>query len=525
MDSLAATHTRFQRQIRTDRVVRPGGRSRASTFSSQSSVPPHRGHSRNLSSSSIASISTQSSLGGDELRRSIISDTPRNRLSLDTFPSANGSPVQQHQQPYYTVGGSSPTGYSTPTSSTFSVGTNSPRFSSGVHSPAAAAARTLAWGSKTPGRRLSVPSANPFQTPQTSYPPSYHSPLPSAAPLPAGSGQYGRSQASPLPESRRDSIDAELRRRTWHPHSYTGLGPRPTTSGLSSIQLPAAPRPVFPSQQQSTQFPRLPGIESFDHAPPQPSLIRRQPSPMQIDPPPTSNPTDYSSNATAPPEPRRGHVSWDASLQRGINQLDIASEKRSGWNAVNAPATVSEAPSNPPQQPTAPAASSSNSRTNEEPVTPKRNKRFAWYMQPPAVGQHPQSALRTSPEDSSSSDGAPTPMTTAAEYNPAIVQSGHGQQDHGEGMQGVEQQKPAAQAPPPLFSAPPSSTQPEYRPQTTVQLPSFRSTIATPPFGLERVYEHTSTQFQPRPMESSPTKNMSPLDALVAVATSAEQRV
>ena len=66
-DSLAATGTRFQRQIRTDRVRPAGARSRASTTSSQTSHG--RGHARNLSTSSIAStasnVSTISSMSQD----------------------------------------------------------------------------------------------------------------------------------------------------------------------------------------------------------------------------------------------------------------------------------------------------------------------------------------------------------------------------------------------------------------------------------------------------------------------------
>src|SRR6185295_15579558 len=86
-------------------------------------------------------------------------------------------------------------------------------------------------------------------------------------------------------DSRRDSnADADWRRRTWHPGTYTG--PRPATSGLGYYQTPDALRPTFTSQPAASQTTRLPGIESFDHAPPLLSLPRRQLSPMQIDSPP-----------------------------------------------------------------------------------------------------------------------------------------------------------------------------------------------------------------------------------------------
>ncbi|CAI4211755.1 unnamed protein product [Parascedosporium putredinis] len=55
IDSLAATGSRYQRQIRTDRV-RPTGRARASTAGSVGG--PIRGHSKSLSTSSITSMSS-----------------------------------------------------------------------------------------------------------------------------------------------------------------------------------------------------------------------------------------------------------------------------------------------------------------------------------------------------------------------------------------------------------------------------------------------------------------------------------
>src|ERR1700722_20283727 len=48
--------------------------------------------------------------------------------------------------------------------------------------------------------------------------------------------------------------------------------------------------------------------------------------------------------------------------------------------------------------------------------TPPKSKRQGWYNGPPT-------ATRTSPEDSSSSEGVPTPGTSAAEIHPAIMHS------------------------------------------------------------------------------------------------------
>jgi C2H2 transcription facotor len=504
VDSLAATGTRFQRQIRTDRI-RPANRSRASTFSSQTSNGHARGHSRNLSSSSIASISTVSSFGGEDLRRGLGSDATRNRLSLDTYqPPSTGSPVPA--QSYYTVGGNSPTGYSTPTSATFSVGNSSPRFSSGLHSPASSASRPLAWGSKTPNRRLSVPNSNPFQAPSNAatYPP-YISPLPSAAGFSTNSSQFQSPTSSRFSESRRDSLtaaaDAEWRRRTWHPHSLTGLGPRPATSGGSSF-----PRPIFPSQQSTKELPRLPGIESFDQAPPLSSLIRRQPSPMQLDPAPA--PETSSTNAASFKRGHRSHISWDAGIRHGINQLDIA-------NAGQPRDAVPVAFQSQPPTNGLPSVTSHPNRYSDQPITPRRNKRMAWYMQPPAANQQP-SNLRRSPEDSSSSDGAPTPLTTSVEYNPAIVQSNGQIEPQSAGyVHGVDDQQKPAPTPAPQ---PPAESG-----NAPITLPSFtfRPLSQHSPFGLEKVHENPLPQLPPQ--HSDPPSDMRRLEALVAVATSEEQ--
>ena len=438
MDSLAATGTRYQRQIRTERV-RPVNRARASTFSTSSNPAlPVRGHGRNLSSSSITSISTTSSFAGDDLRRGALGhDVQRARLSLDTFSSTGSVPVQ-----YYTVGSNSPTGYSTPTSATVSIGTSSPRFSSGIHSPNCHT-RPLGWVSKTPSRRLSVPSSNPFQTSSKpeSYSSSYMSPVPSAAApnLSRNGNQYAAPGVSVI-DSRRDSAaaEAEWRRRTWHPNTNTGLGRQP--SGVPPAPG-AAPRPVFPSQQQSAL--RLPGIESFDQAPPPAAtLIRRQPSPMELDhPPPTSHPTEQQQIIDDAP---RNRVSWTASLQNGINQLEITSVREtteSPWNPAKPNGAATEQhrppplslhvrqpsgttslppPQPPPQQKLPPPPTP---QPAESAFSARKSKRLGWYMQPP-------SAVRTSP-DSASSEEARTPVTTTAEYVPVIVHPNGGHGGHG----------------------------------------------------------------------------------------------
>ena len=177
-DSLAATGTRFQRQIRTDRVRPPGARSRASTASSQTSHG--RGHSRNLSASSVGS--TASAMSRDDNRRRPPplmmghDSSARARLTLDTMRAQSQVSAPPGS---YTYANQSSAGPSTPTSTTYSNGPGSP-YGSSIGSPISGVTRQLGlWGGQTPGRRLSVPSAaNPFQSPHGHLQaPPYLSPL------------------------------------------------------------------------------------------------------------------------------------------------------------------------------------------------------------------------------------------------------------------------------------------------------------------------------------------------------------
>lgn len=436
-DSLAATGTRFQRQIRTDRVRTPNGRSRASTASSQGSH--HRGHSRNLSASSIGS--TSSTISRDDGRRRppplmMAGDSnSRARLSIDTQPITPPGNRGQSREPSGDI--------STPTSSTFSNGPNSPAFGSAYGSPISAASRTASmWGGRTQtpthGRRLSVPSAgHPFNSPHgNTYPPPYLSPL---APSNASttSSMYGSPTSSNYPISRGDpalTAEAEWRRRTWHPSTYSNY-PRPATSGLSYYQTPDAPRPAFAPQATAaiSQQQRLPGIETFDH--PTTASPNRGPSPMQVDaatrPPIYPGPVQNSSG----PNDRRGHASWDMSLHRNLTKLDLASGTPPKENGIWAQQAIIEDPEHirpehqsfpaaqPPQvvihQDTAPP----NVETSFlQPATPNRNKRMGWYAGPPTAIQHNMLQQRRSPEDSSSSEGVPTP-SFSVEYHPSIVHS------------------------------------------------------------------------------------------------------
>lgn len=541
-DSLAATGTRFQRQIRTDRVRPPGNRSRANTLGSTGGHS--RGHSRNLSASSITSTASSMSVApSPDVRRrppplAMASDgAARARLSLNTLDTYNpplmGSPGPQIVE-YNDA--------TTPTSATFSTATGSPsRFSSAVQSPVASASRPVSWsGVPGPnGRRLSVPSSgNPFSGPPGQYPPQFITPVPSATPSTTFSPQssaYASPVAPDFPGSRRESnADADWRRRTWHPGSYTG--PRPATSGLGYHQTPDAPRPSFTSQPAASQT-RLPGIESFDHAPP-PPLPRRQPSPMQVDAP--ARPITYHAPADLRPalkHEKRTSISWDTNLQRGFTNLEIASpnHQREVWphyqnspgqttharpTTAPHPAYFSQHPSqhpgqHPGQHPNnlsgvQPPVAEAGPTSQEPPVTPKRNKRQAWYNGPinPNMPIQPVRTMqRTSPEDSSSSEGVPTPLSsTMTEYHPAIVHSNGYVEPYHSGAP-VEDQKPARTSimdrPHPLYS----------------QQQSYHShSLSTPSYRTYEQPERGHVTFGPS-LPHPPANDMRRLEALVAVAT------
>ncbi|KAL5120875.1 Up in starvation [Pleosporales sp. CAS-2024a] len=552
-ESLAATGTRFQRQIRTDRVRPPGNRSRANTLGSTGGHS--RGHSRNLSASSITTgMSSITVAQSPDVRRrppplAMASDgSARTRLSQNTLDAYNpplmGSPGPQIVE--YETQSNAPT---TPQSATFSAATGSPapQFGSAMQSPVSTSSRPVSWaGPPPPGRRrLSNPSGNPFAgIPGQAPPPSsFMAPLQSsssASTFSAQSSVYASPIVSNFSESRRDSnADADWRRRTWHPGVYSG--PRPATSGLGYHQTPDAPRPSFTSQPAASQTTRLPGIESFDYAPPAPSLPRRQLSPMQMDA--STRPLTYH----APPPPveyasSRGHekrksISWEPALQRTMNRLDHGSPNSTlhQWSshyASSNPAQLAARPTtaphgylshrvpmNAPQPVPIPPVDSARS-SNEQPVTPRKNKRQAWYNGP--VTQPARVSQRTSPEDSSSSEGVPTPNnTTMSEYHPAIVHSNGYVEMHPPGPS-VDDYKPAPQAsimdrPHPLHSP----TYPQFH----------RHSLSASSYRPQREPDSRPVSFCHQPLQplqqqqQPPANDMRRLEALVAVATGEQQAV
>ncbi|KFA72136.1 hypothetical protein S40288_08426 [Stachybotrys chartarum IBT 40288] len=336
IDSLAATGSRFQRQLRTERARQAGNRARASTGGSAGG--PIRGHSKSLSTSSITSVgsvgSAYSIQAMDVKRRPppLVMADPRQRLSLESYRSNADSAYSGYRPP-------SPGEFSAPTSATFSTGQSSPRWS-GMASPISSHSRSHSMyvaGSRTPGRRLSVPSgATPFQSPHgpIAIQPTFASGLMNTSHGGGFSPTNSSLMSSPAVSTsgwsvRRDSTssatDEAWRRRTWHPDSRN-YGPNPSqlsTVVSQSVQANPPPPIANPSAPQSSL--RLPGIESFDSVPRRPATPpRRNPSPMVIDSGPGARPIVQPPTLEAPPmDDRRNLNRYDASLQRGLNRLDI----------------------------------------------------------------------------------------------------------------------------------------------------------------------------------------------------------
>lgn len=515
-ESLAATSTRFQRQIRTDRVRPTTSRSRASTLGS--SAGSHRGHGRNLSTSSIGS--TTSSLGGDDDYRRrpqplamAGSDLgARARLSLESYNTVHGSAGQQH-----IYQNQSSSGYSTPTSAAYSTGAQSPRFPSGMTSPGSALSRNSYYNGARHSRRLSVPSsaAHPFQAPHLSYhqPPYFNAPLSgTSTSFSPTSSSFASPTSSVFSHGRRESeSEMEYRRRTWHPSSNSQYAQRPATSGLTYHQTPDEPRPAFTQQQAASQMTRLPGIESFDHAPP--PGIRPPPPPLPDAAMPDASPRPMSSSRelqqgltrldiTAANAPMEGH--WQAHQTPHPSQLM--------YHQQGPPHTAQYIP--PPKHVSMP----------EPPVTPRKVKRNAWYGGPITAGQavsgpgQPYVIHRPSPEDSGSSDGVPTPsISQVSEYNPVIVNP--------TGL---------TEYPPPGTAVTTDEHKVYYNPSSHVQHKSDRIRTDS---GYQQYQPHANQpaqtyalqaghdpRFPPQHYAPPPINEMSKLDALVAVATSEGNR-
>ncbi|KAL4810380.1 hypothetical protein BDV18DRAFT_56745 [Aspergillus unguis] len=455
-DSLAATGTRFQRAIRTDRV-RPQGRARAGTGGSQGAHS--RGHSRNLSTSSIASTASTFSQPPELRRRPppliMANDPGRSRLGLDPMMDTPSTPPGQVRAFHPQAGGSP----YTPS-----------RMYPANASPMPASAQVAGfWDGKTAARRLSVPSgANPFAPqPYQPYPHAYAAP--------------GEVYASPVTgkhplEKEHHPTEAELRRRTWHFSTW----PNPSRPEYSIPQSETLPPAVGGNDGQTT---RLPGIESFDNIGKRASTPpARRPSPMQVDTlhkPQGYNITggyNYIPTHVRPAPPvsgpghRRGHVSLDMGLHHNLTSLHIRDRSipqrdASQWSQQ----TISELRN----------IGSRPSSSYQHQLQEFRGHGHGSSYSTTASSR----AARTSPEDSSSSEGVHTPSTASLEYHPAIV--------HNNGY--VEPHHPPFSSDTIQTASPPKPPQPDY-------------------------HKHNS---RPGSMNHTPRDpGMGRLEALVAVATS-----
>ncbi|KAI1363641.1 hypothetical protein F5Y08DRAFT_329233 [Xylaria arbuscula] len=325
LDSLAATGTRFQRQIRTDRVRQPG-RARASTAGSIGAPP--RGHSKSLSTSSISSVGSNFSTR-DELRRR----PPALAVADYRFPFS--SEAYPHRPP-------SPGDFSTPTSATFSNGQNSPRWGPAMVSPASSHSRShsLYLDSQVPpARRLSIPSSMvPLQSPGLSrlpFGPRSDAPNGSQpAPYSPSVSVLASPTSSVVPFGRRDSasITEDVRRRTWHPESNNF---NPTSGsrlsqvfGENQYPIPTQSHGHLPVPQQQPSSPvRLPSIASFDILPHRPaSPLRSNASAMMAKPDVLQPSRLLTANTPQSEEREKWNPSgWAMDLHKNLTRLDLAS--------------------------------------------------------------------------------------------------------------------------------------------------------------------------------------------------------
>lgn len=449
---------------------------------------------------------------------------PRSRFSQEIF---------RPDSPSYQYRPQSPGGFSTPTSATFSTGQNSPRWGSGMQSPSQSLSRTasLYAGHRTPGRRLSVPSAqNPFQSPHGGQ--SFGPPLlgnsnmggfsPSSSMINSPTTSTSGSTWSSRRESISQASDEAWRRRTWHPETYSSFTSRlqnvTSANNYYSSGPPPQP-PTVPSNAPPLQTMRLPGIESFDPLPRPTTPVRRQPSPMMIDTPSRTMP--HPSEPYQNERPNSQH--WDQGINRNMNRLDLAqgtppTDAASTWaseanRAVQAQAeqtraqpTIRFEESPYSARPHTSGGAFHQHTVSAPPVTPRENKRQAWYHGPVSTQHTVAPVQRTSPAESTDSErGIPhTPSSsTLGEYNPGIV--------HSNGW--VENRNGNGIIPPQDPRAVPTNGYAPYPPQS----------------GSEAAYTYTpgaqqvqAQQQQHHQIPKSTDSNMLRLEALVAVATSEE---
>lgn len=221
-DSLAATGTRYQRHIRTERIrqpARPKSQSRTGNFAPQPQSEP--GALAQSSQPSLEQLGLNSDLERRERRRPEPIIVPQNALRADAAfsqyrtdtppesPSSAASPhfrnsaLYQRPAPYPPVSHSSSSPLVTPVSTTYGHALDSPLF------PTTSFPR--ASNASLASRRLSMPTPpTPHDTVSMMLPPQGAELSYTSSPL-AGPSGIGRRR-----EPSRASAAAEDRRRTWH---------------------------------------------------------------------------------------------------------------------------------------------------------------------------------------------------------------------------------------------------------------------------------------------------------------------
>lgn len=261
------------------------------------------------------------------------------------------------------------------------------------------------------GRRLSVPSGvAPFQS---QGPPPGRLSFGPALVNSSNAGAFSPPNHNAMPpqaghpqgwHGRRDSTsstgtDDGWRRRTWHPDSRAYNG-QPPLNAQSAVHPNPPPPMVAPASTQSNL--RLPGIESFDPLPQRPPTPPRRNSPMAIDPEGRQRRMPNAQLDSIPVDDRRNLNMYDASLQRGINRLDIGhrtppSDSAGSWASEANKAVQAQGErvqshvrfEEPPRERYGPPPSRSlHQHTMSAPsfATSRESKRHGWYNGP--VAQH-----------------------------------------------------------------------------------------------------------------------------------------
>lgn len=225
---------------------------------------------------------------------------------------------------------------------------------------------------------------------------------------------------------------------------------------------------------------------------------------------------------SSPRPPSSGRPS-DAGLQQGLTRLDITAANNPGEGQWQAQMTSAQQPMYINQQgPGVPQQFLQQKHMSmpEQPVTPRKLKRNAWYggpITPSHNVQIQQGPHRPSPEDSGSSDGVPTTPSTSQgnEYNPLIVTPNNQMSDYGPGAAITEEQK--------LYYTP------QHQGRTDSGYQSYMQVNPQTPQQTYTLQPESESRFAQAHFNQSPNNDMAKLEALVAVATSegsraAEQR-